>query len=233
MKITVDPKIFTKFPGLAVGIVVAEGLDNNGDHPKLKQLLSEVQDFIKQTIIPENISKHPMISNWRAAYQDFGAKPKKYNCSVESLLRRIFSGEKIPRISKLVDLYNYVSLKHLIPVGADDLDKVDGDVTLTFASGSERFLPMGAKEEKNPKEGEVIYKDSQDVLCRRWNWRECDKSKITHDTKRVVVYAEALPPFEASKLKDVLKDISELVSLFCSCESKTYTLTKEKPSVEI
>src|SRR3989344_2939818 len=77
------------------------------------------------------------------------------------------------------NIYNYISIKHVIPVGGDDLDKIDGDLELTFAKGNEKFVQLNSSEIDHPKKEEVIYKDDKEVTCRRWNWRECDKSKMT------------------------------------------------------
>ena len=53
---------------------------------------------------------------------------------------------------------------------------------------------LNSEETKNPKEGEVVYIDDKEVLCRRWNWRECDKSKMTEETTNVALVVEGLPP---------------------------------------
>ena len=134
-------------------------------------MLEEVENLIKLNFVSTALAKHPLLSPWRAAYSEFGAKPSKYNSSVEALTRRILKGQKIPRVNKAVDIYNYLSLKQLIPMGADDLDKVDGDISLTIADGAEIFIPLNSEEVEHPEKGEVIYKDHRNVLCRRWNWR--------------------------------------------------------------
>jgi len=41
---------------------------------------------------------------------------------MESLLQAILSGRSIPSVNPLVDLNNAISLRHVIPVGGDDLD---------------------------------------------------------------------------------------------------------------
>lgn len=70
------------------------------------------------------IIEHPHIAPWREEYRQFGAKPKKYRSSIENLIRRISKGEEIRHINKLVDIYNIISLKYVIPVGGEDLDKM-------------------------------------------------------------------------------------------------------------
>jgi B3/4 domain-containing protein len=60
-----------------------------------------------------------MTGRWRLPYQAFGAKPKRTRPSVEALLRRVEGG--LPRIDRLTDIYNAISVRHLLPVGGEDL----------------------------------------------------------------------------------------------------------------
>ena len=48
--------------------------------------------------------------------------------------------------------------KRTTPVGGEDLDKVKGDVILTFAGANEPpVVLLGDKESRPPHEGEIIY----------------------------------------------------------------------------
>ncbi|NIO44280.1 MAG: hypothetical protein GTN36_01865, partial [Candidatus Aenigmarchaeota archaeon] len=163
----------------------------------------------------------------------FGAKPKDYKCSVESLLRMILKGTSIRHINKIVDIYNYVSIKHIIPVGGDDADRVEGDIILKFANGTEKFIGLGSQELKNPRSGEVIYLDDKEVLCRRWNWRECDKTKMTEDTKNVLLVIEGLPPVTKEKIEEAAKELVSLIAKFCGGEASYYLLNKNNSEIEV
>ncbi len=233
MKIAISDKILEKYPKLNVGLVIAKDVDNRGKNKEIINLLEEIETFIKLNFIPEDLSKNEMISPWRVVYSEFGAKPSKYNSSVEAMMRRILKGNKVPAISKIVDLYNYLSLKHIIPMGADDLDKIGGNIQLAFAYGTEDFMPLGSSEVEHPIEGEVVYKDDKRILCRRWNWRDSDETKITEHTKNLVLYVEGLPPITKKKLTEVCKELAELIKTFCKGEAKYYILNKTKNSVEI
>ena len=73
----------------------------------------------------------------------------------------------MPYINTLVALFNYFSLKYVVPSGGDDLDQVKGDLRLTLAKGNERFTPFNAEEIEHPDPNEVIYVDDVSVMCRR------------------------------------------------------------------
>ncbi len=233
MKLKIDTKIFEKFPGLKIGVVTARNIDNHGFSDEIMLLIREKEKEIRENYDTETLSQHPKIHSWRGAYSSFGAKPKKYKSSVESLYRMILKGLDLRHINKIVDLFNYISIKHTIPAGGDDMEKVDGDVTLKFAVGDEPFIALNSKEKETAKEGEVVYADSKEVLCRRWNWRECDKTKMTEETKEVILVVEALPPVTGEKLKEVEEDLSRLITKYCGGEIRTAILDDGKREIEV
>ena len=57
--------------------------------------------------------------------------------SLEALLRRAASG--LPRVNRLTDIYNAVSVLHQIPVGGEDLTRYAGPPRLVRAAGTELF----------------------------------------------------------------------------------------------
>ncbi|MEE9525728.1 MAG: phenylalanine--tRNA ligase beta subunit-related protein [Candidatus Woesearchaeota archaeon] len=232
MKLTISKEVFNKFPKLKLGIVIAKNINNKGSDDKIYHLLEEIENLIKFDFTPENIAKHPLISPWRTAYSEFGSKPSSYHCSVETLMRNVLKGRGAPRINKAVDVSNYLSLKHLIPMGVQDLDKIEGSISLKIATGKEKFTSIGSDEEETPSKGEVIYKDSKDVLCRRWNWRDADKAKIEESSENIIYYIDALPPINKTKIKEVLGDIIDLLAMFCQPEeTKIFVLDKSNSSI--
>ena len=233
MKLKIDTKIFEKFPGLKIGVVAARNIDNHGFSDEIMQLIREREKEIRANYDTETLSQQSKINSWRGAYSSFGAKPKKYKSSVESLYRMVLKGLDVRHINKIVDLFNYISIKHTIPAGGDDIAKVDGDIILKFAAGDEPFTALNSQERETAKEGEVVYADSKEVLCRRWNWRECDKTKMTEETKDVILVVEALPPVTREGLAEVEEDLSRLIIKYCGGEIRTDILDEAKREIEI
>ena len=96
---------------------------------------------------PEDV---PQVADWRDAYRAFGAKPQRTRPSVEALLRRLDAG--LPRIDRLTDAYNAVSIANLVPVGGEDLDQYQGQARLVRAAGDEDFDTMahGGRSSSTP-----------------------------------------------------------------------------------
>ncbi len=146
-------------------------------------LRQQAEEDIYKKYTLENITSIPKITDWREAYRSFGCKPSEYRSSIEALLRRVLQGKQLPLINAIVDIYNLISIKHVLPAGGGDLDKIKGTINLTISEGTEHFVMLGSSNSVSIKSGEVIYSDDSQVLCRAWNYRESDKTKITEDTK--------------------------------------------------
>ena len=220
MKDIVSQEVFAKFTDYIRGVVIARGVDNHGEKPKLIEMLSEVVTKATQDESLQAIKAHPRIANWRQAYTDFGTNPNKFYCSIESLGRRARRGDQLPYINTLVALFNYFSLKHMVPSGGDDLHAADGDLRLTLAKGDEPFTPLNADTVEHPPEGEVIYVDNSRVMCRRWNWRQGDHTKLMPETANVAINVDCLPPVARGEAGAITEELAGLVKEFCGGEVK-------------
>ncbi len=228
MKFTIDQKIFEKFPGLNIGIIIARGVDNTGIEEEIQNRLREEEKRIRENYDIETLSQNPKIDVWRKAYSVFGAKPKDHRSSIENLYRLVLEGISLRRINNLVDIYNLISLKYMLPVGGEDLDMIRGDVALTFAGPNEApVLLLGDKDSRPPHDGEVIYKDDVSAICRRWNWREADRTKLTEETKNCVLVIEGLPPVTKEDIESATQGLKEIVQEFCGGNTVYAILNRE------
>ncbi|MBI2106353.1 hypothetical protein HYT57_00035 [Candidatus Woesearchaeota archaeon] len=219
MKITVSQKIFEKYPSFELGVIAAENINNQGYNQEVQSLLRLAEKELRANITPEKISEIKEVKKWRETYSSFGAKPSDYRSSVESLIRRTLKKD-LPKINSIVDIYNYISIKYLFPVGGEDLSRVREDIILDFAEGNEEFIPLGETKKEFPWKGEVIYKDSIGAICRCWNWREGDRTKLTEKTKKAVIVIENLIPENKEKLGLALEETKSLIEKYCNAKCK-------------
>ncbi|WP_181767976.1 B3/4 domain-containing protein [Streptomyces albidus (ex Kaewkla and Franco 2022)] len=152
---------------------------------------------------------HPHVAAWHEAFRSFGAKPKRVRPSVDALLRRAPGG--LPRVDRLTDIYNAVSVSHVLPVGGEDLDRYAGPARLVRADGTEPFeITAGGEEEvEHPRPGEVVWRDAAGVTCRRWNWRQCVRTRLTTGTTRAVFILDALGPMSDDALASAGEALTE------------------------
>jgi DNA/RNA-binding domain of Phe-tRNA-synthetase-like protein len=229
MRFIISDQISVKYPKAVIGIVVAKNIDNYGESQEIDQLLRQEEGRVRDDFNLEDLAQNPLILNWRKAYRLFDSDDR---CSSEALVRVILKGNQIRHISKLVDVYNYISLKYRTPVGGEDLDRIKGDICLKFADGKERFVILGGRGEENPKKDEVVYADDKEVICRRWNWRESDNTKLTEGTKNAFLVIDALPPVTKDIVKTAAEEFAGLVSKFCKAETMIFILNSENKQIE-
>jgi DNA/RNA-binding domain of Phe-tRNA-synthetase-like protein len=230
VKFTIDPAIFDAFPDVNVGLVCFQTIENKQEIPEITTALRAAEADLPGHLGASTVVEHPHIHPWREAYRKFGAKPKENPSSIENLIRRILKGSPVSNINSVVDIYNLISLKYLVPVGGEDLDKIIGDVQLTFAGDSEAPVKLlGEPEARPPKPGEVIYKDDEGAICRRWNWKEADRTKFTLQTKNGILVIEGLPPVGREIIQMAITELSSLVQKHCGGTAQTAILNRMNP----
>lgn len=206
MRLRIEEPFWGLFPDARIGIEIARGVDNAARAEAARSTLVEAAGAVA-ALGDGDVAIHPWVAPWREAYRAFGAKPSKYRSSIEGLLRSARGGG-VRSVKPLVDLYNAVSLRHGLPCRGEDRAAVRGDVRLTRAEGDERIVPLGAAEPQPPAPGEVVYRDDLGVLCRAWNWREADRTKLTEATRDALLVLGALPPSSEAQLRAACDDLA-------------------------
>lgn len=233
MRFSIDPRLFEILPDLTIGVVVAKGLANDKLSREIQNLLLETVERIRREFPVEKPQDHPSIKPWREAFSKVGISGSKFPSSIESMVRRILRGDPFPQINPLVDLYNRVSLRYLVPMGGHDLDTLSGDVALAFAEGWEPFTPMGGGERVVVPRGELVYKDGLEVLTRNWVWRQCEKDKATEKTRNVFIPIDVLGAVGPQRATEIIADLSTLIPRHLGGTIFSDILNREKNSTEL
>lgn len=205
MNFSVDKKLFALFPSLKIGVLICEIDNTKYGEDALEAVLEDIRTHFPY----EKPQDHPHIRVWREAFGKLGISASKYYSSIESLLRRALKGGPFPRINPIVDLYNAISLKYLVPMGGHAIPPLEGNIALCFAEGGEPFVPMDSGEMEVADKGEVIYKDEKEVLTRRWVWRQCHKDKVTADTKSIFIPIDVMEGLPDSLCENIMGDMEE------------------------
>lgn len=234
MKFIINPQIFAKYSGTIIGVVLAKKIDNTNHDDQISTLLRSEEKRIRENFDSETLSQDPKINCWRKVYSSFGVKPKEAKSSVENLYKMVARGIEIRKINKLVDIYNFVCLKHMMPVGGEDIDKMVGDMQLTIAGANEKSVELlGDHTPEPPAEGEVFYKDDDSAICRRWNWREADRTKLTEETKNAILVIEGITPLKKSDVESAIDELGGLVEKFCGGTVSTFIMDEKYSEIEI
>jgi len=236
MRFCIEESVFEMFPDFCRGIVLASGIDNHKQCPELEKLLTEQAEKVRENP-GVDFKVHPRLMVWKDAYRRFGSNPNKFTPSIVFLTKQAKAGKPIRSISPAVDAFNIISLKYLIPCGGDDMDTVENDVTLGCAVSDETFAPIFKPDAvEHPEPGEVIYvnRETKKVLCRRWNWRNADFSKITPATKNIAVNVDGMmPSIDRSEIEKAAEELQQLLLQNCGGTLSIHYLDAGNPSLSL
>ena len=210
----VDAAVFALRPDYRVLLLAVDGLVPGPSDQGSDALLQAAEVAARQALSAQAVDQLAHVSAWREAYRAFGAKPQRTRNSVEALLRRAGSG--LPRVNRLTDTYNAISVLHQIPLGGEDLTRYAGSPRLIRATGTEPFdtVAEGSAAIEYPDPGEVVWCDDAGVTCRRWNWRQARRTQLSDDTTTALFILDALDPMTDEALHATAEHlVSQLVRL--------------------
>ena len=203
----VDSAVFALRPDYRALLLAVDGIIPGPSDQESDALLQAAQAAARQALNGGPAEELPHVAAWREAYRAFGAKPQRTRNSLEALLRRAESG--LPRVNRLTDYYNAVSVLHQIPLGGEDLTRYAGPPRLVRATGDEPFgtVADGIAVTEHPDPGEVVWCDEAGVTCRRWNWRQARRTQLRDDTTAALFILDALDPVTDQELHAAADDL--------------------------
>ena len=213
MKFIVDDKV--KELGVKILGLTIEGIDNetlNSEFEewrknKIKELIEKYKDY--------DIKNDKVIEGFYELHQAVGVPRRKNLPASENLIRLLIKREDLVHINKAVDIYNIISIDSKLCLGAHDIDKVSGNVSLKITDGSENFIPLGSEEAKPVGSGEYSFvDDDNDVIC--WlDIRQVDKTKVTENSKNVLYLVIGNKENTYEELETVANEIIEITTKYC------------------
>lgn len=204
---SIDQPVADLRPDYRAMLLAVSGIEPGASDAASEALLVRAEISGREVLAAGPVEDEPHVAAWREAYRAFGAKPQRTRNSLEALLRRTESG--LPRVNRLTDIYNAISVIHRIPLGGEDLDRYVGGPRLLRATGDEPFDTVADGETVigNPEPGEVVWRDDAGVTCRRWNWRQARRTALTDDTTSALFILDALDPMTDAELEAASDDL--------------------------
>lgn len=216
----VNPEIWTVRPDFVALSIVVRGGRNASSGPCVAV----------SPALPRPPWADAHLAAWRDAYKAFGAKPQRTPCSAEALWRRVQRDGTLAPINAVVDLYNAVSLRYVVPVGGEDLASYVGGPRLIRAIGDEPFETIrdGQSVIETVSPGEVIWRDDAGATCRRWNWRQTTRTRLEAGSTDMWFILERLDPMPIEALREAGQIlVEELRRLAPSADIATTELRRE------
>ena len=226
---SIADEVFARFPDYRRGVVLAYDLHNGPSPAELVKMLRDEEERVRVRLKAETLTAEPRLASWREAFRLLGYKPGDFRPSIEALLRRVLRGQELPSINTLVDIGNIISLRHVLPVGGHAIDVLEHDIVLRPASGSEEFIAFGSEEMEHPVPGEFVFAEGNQVLTRRWIWRQANHTLTLPETTAIEFNIDGLPPVTEANVEVAGRELIYLVEHFCGGCMRFEILSRQNP----
>lgn len=231
VEVLIEESIFRDFPSFRRGLVLAAGMENYGSSPELEDKLNDA--LAQAAIMPVDLKMDFRVLAWSDAHRRFGSNPNKFPPAHAALLKRVQKGGvQLPFINKVVAIMNYNSIVDCIPVGGDDVERAGKRLFLRRAEGGEIFVPLGSPGvREKPDPGEVIYvvEDSGEIMCRRWNWRNGHGTRITEETRTIVMNIDGLGEDSEERAVRTRDRVARMLERYCRAQTTVALLSPSRP----
>ena len=202
--------------GLRAGVLIFRDLQISPSRRPLKDMVAEqLQECRSQYPSIEVLRSSPELAKFRDILTHVCVGKGRFSPSVENLYRLVLRRGTLPTINNLVDIYNLVSVRTRCSMGAHDLDRITTPVRLQPLSGSEFFIPLGRRELQPVNAGEFGYVDADDRLLCRLDVLQAEFSKVTLDTRNVLMIIEATTAHQPETIQQAHDEVIQWVIRFC------------------
>jgi DNA/RNA-binding domain of Phe-tRNA-synthetase-like protein len=236
MRFVVASEVFELFPGLKLPVAVAEGIHPTPAAPGIETVWRQSWEATARAASDyESPQSHPRVAPWREAMTAMGVSGRKFPSSIEALLRRAFKGGEPPRINPLVDFYNAVSLRHVVPAGGFDLEDIDGVLELRLTRQKDTFQPLDGCSEVGVEPGEVAYASGNEILTRYFVWKQSRKGLLDESTRSLFLVSEVLGEVESDSgvANAVLEDFADGLRRYFNSEPAIVLVGEENPELSL
>ncbi|MEM3452250.1 MAG: phenylalanine--tRNA ligase beta subunit-related protein [Candidatus Hadarchaeum sp.] len=214
MKITIQPLLLQRFPGLQVLLRRLTGLRVERESDQLQLFKEKIAEEIKRKYRLETVKDEPVFRAYRDFFWRAGIDPTKTRPAAEALIRRILAGKPLPTINTLVDSYNLASMQTGVALGAFDAGKLRGDLTLRLANKGEKFLSIGMDLPIVLNGVELVVSDEEKLIA-IYPHRDSEETKVTLETRDLCLLICGAPGMEEQKLVEAAETAVEYITRFC------------------
>ena len=233
MIVRCNQELFEMFPEASVHGVVFEGVAKFDPAVAALWKQKAIESVASSGFTSETVLDSPAVKEWRTAFQRFGVKPSKYRSSIEQLYRRALKQEIIETSLPLVNLYCYVSLIEMVPMGAYDLETVQGDIVIRLSKESETFLGIGDTTPLVAPPGVVVYSDDGGIICWAWNHRDAARVSLSPTTDRAIFFADSSSHESEARCESAITLLAEAISATGATRLKRFVLNRANPTADM
>lgn len=190
-------------------------MDNHGEDPEWTAYREKRLDELYSEYEALEVHDDPILEGFNILHDRAGVKRRKNIPASENLIKLLKKNHGMFYINQAVDIYNLISLESKLALGAHNIDRVEGNVTLRFTDGSERFVPIGQSEPIPVAAHEYSYcDDANEVLC-RLEIRQVEKTKVDEEAQNVFYIVQGNDATPDELLQKTAQRIIDLTTRYC------------------
>lgn len=162
----------------------------------------------------DTLKENRIIQGFYDLHKEVGIPKRKNLPASENLLKNLLKKQEFHKINPLVDIYNLISMDTKLALGAHDLAKTEGNISLKLTTGSENYMPLGSEEAKVVKAGIYSYiDDANDIICFS-EIRQVDKTKVTNESEDIFFIVQGNKVTSNKYVEDVAKELITVVTYY-------------------
>lgn len=201
--------------GVKIVFATVHGLDNHGENPAWAAYRDRRLEELFEKYAELDVHADPILEGFNILHDKTGVKRRKNIPASENLIKLLKKNHGMFFINQAVDIYNLISLESKLALGAHNIDRVDGNVTLRFTDGSERFVSIGQTEPAPVAQHEYCYcDDANEVLC-RLEVRQVEKTKVDENVQNVFYIVQGNEATPDALLQETAQTILDLTIKYC------------------
>ena len=225
--------LLKRHPTYVVGVVfvhdAAKPSPENAD--ALQRALHETAQAVPWKLGGAGLHGHPAIARWEQAFESEGISPRTHVPSVAALAQRCLRGDYIRSINPAADIANLISMRHLVPVGAHDVDRLPGDIVVRLSREGDMFTGSTSDDNEELPSGEPVYATGGDIRTRRWVWRQAEKAMTTSESRTIVYLIDGFMDGTADRVETATQELALLSKAALGGDVCYGYVSADKPSL--
>ena len=196
--------------GVKIKGVRIHGINNTVYYSSLNDYIDVHVKRLLENNTLDTLKENRIIQGFYDLHKEVGIPKRKNLPASENLLKK----QEFHKINPLVDIYNLISMDTKLALGAHDLAKTEGNISLKLTTGSENYMPLGSEEAKVVKAGIYSYiDDANDIICFS-EIRQVDKTKVTNESEDIFFIVQGNKVTSNKYVEDVAKELITVVTYY-------------------
>lgn len=204
--------------GVKIHTLRISGVVNSKENTEFEAVKKKELEIIRAFWKGKSYKEDAILAGFRDLHTKIGRSNRDYVASPEGLTWLFLERGRFPHINTIVDIYNLVSLKTRLALGAHDVQNIQGNISLRLTDGSEAFVPLGKTEKVTVFPHEYGYIDDGDNVICRMEVLQVEPTKVTEQTSDIFLIIQGNVNTKNDYVHAGAEEAAELMTRYCGGE---------------